>query len=297
MFEPTKEELIEALWAKHVYPFLEKKPSTREERAQAALIALEHLRSRFDRASTGGATITPRLIQLEAAKVWSLFVTETAGWLLPFDLSMSKDDYAPELKQASNEANDTSFLLSFRSLLRYLLLPTVSRTFAPVLDPVAVLLPQWLFEMLADSMDALEKGEVHPLVEPSTPGKHGPAWSWDNARVRAVQHVNFLAGTGVTKEIARQRVSAALKRVPVATLLDWEHRRTRWASTVHTATSRLRTASARKWWTKAKTKRRSRRATTRRRRCKLGASLLASRITFRSRLAIRFSGPQRLHAP
>src|SRR4051794_32160714 len=88
-------------------------------------------------------------------------------------------------------------------------------------DATPVLLPRRLFICLKDALEALDKGEVHPVFKPTAEGRHGESWTWDKMRARAVEHIVFLHGQGVQPRIARQRVGAAMK-VPPETLRKWE---------------------------------------------------------------------------
>lgn len=89
------------------------------------------------------------------------------------------------------------------------------------IDPECILLPKWLAHRLGNALAALDEGEVHGLVRPTKGGRHDDAWSWDQMRACAVEHVAFLRGQGVNAGIARRRVAAATA-VPEKTLRDWE---------------------------------------------------------------------------
>jgi hypothetical protein len=90
------------------------------------------------------------------------------------------------------------------------------------LDPTAVLLPRGLLNELIHSLKALNKGEVSAMLEPNAVSRHGDAYSWDLARIRAIEHVAFLVGQGVSKGVAQRRVAAAMRKVSWETLKSWE---------------------------------------------------------------------------
>lgn len=89
------------------------------------------------------------------------------------------------------------------------------------IDPVAVILPRWVAQGIADGLDALAHGETQPIFQAAPSTKKGDAYTWDKMRLRAVQHVAFLAGSGSTKKSARARVELATK-IKVDTLRDLE---------------------------------------------------------------------------
>jgi len=85
---------------------------------------------------------------------------------------------------------------------------------------IPLLLPRRWFEHLQNGMKALHAGEVRPIFEPKKSQRHGARWTWDEARIRAVEHVEYLRGQGFTDKRARADVGAAMKVAP-ATLRDW----------------------------------------------------------------------------
>jgi hypothetical protein len=91
----------------------------------------------------------------------------------------------------------------------------------PAVDPVPVLLPRRLLIELRTALAALDEGETHDIVRPAVTGRHDDAWTWDQMRATALEHVAFLHGQGLTKQIARQRVAARMD-IPPNSLRDWE---------------------------------------------------------------------------
>jgi hypothetical protein len=88
------------------------------------------------------------------------------------------------------------------------------------LDPVAVLIPRSLFKDLREALAALDVGEVLPFVE-RTATQSQAAWTWNQARSRAVEHVHFLVGYGWQLKDARPEVGSSMG-VSADTLRDWE---------------------------------------------------------------------------
>lgn len=104
---------------------------------------------------------------------------------------------------------------------------------APIVDVrrVLAMLMGLLFQMfprsvesdVPDALRALNFGETRPAVTPEKTGRHGPAFSLDSLRFRAVEHVAYLNGTGLKKEAAQHLV--ALKfGVDEGTVKGWAKR-------------------------------------------------------------------------
>ncbi|MCJ2043063.1 hypothetical protein MKK58_00640 [Methylobacterium sp. J-078] len=89
------------------------------------------------------------------------------------------------------------------------------------IDPVALMLPRWVAQAIADGFDGLAQGQTLPIFQAAPSTKKGDAYTWDKMRLRAVQHVAFLVGSGSTKKSAQNRVELATK-IKAGTLRDWE---------------------------------------------------------------------------
>lgn len=72
-------------------------------------------------------------------------------------------------------------------------------------------------------LEALELGEVQPVLQPAKKGKHGKAHTLALLRLAALRHAAFRRGLGMTKKDATQKVADAFK-CAVDTLLTWEKR-------------------------------------------------------------------------
>ena len=89
------------------------------------------------------------------------------------------------------------------------------------MDPIPILLPRNLLVELRSALAALNEGEIQQILLPNLDGRHKDAWTWDQMRGQAVEHVAYLNGQGFTKKIARGRVASSMK-VPPETLRFWE---------------------------------------------------------------------------
>lgn len=87
----------------------------------------------------------------------------------------------------------------------------------------AVCLPPALHTELVSALDALNLGEVRPLLAPEGTGMHGRPYTLAMHRWRAVTRVHYLVGTGFKRSIAEEQVAAAFGVSP-HTLRSWETR-------------------------------------------------------------------------
>ena len=86
-------------------------------------------------------------------------------------------------------------------------------------EVVMVPMPARLATKVVDAIDALNVGEVPELFAAQQTGRHEPHTRGE-LRVRALQHVEFLRGQGLTKAAALNRVSL-VTAVPDETLRGW----------------------------------------------------------------------------
>lgn len=75
------------------------------------------------------------------------------------------------------------------------------------------------------SLEALNHGEITPLLKPQRRRGHGAVLTLSRLRTHAIEYVHFLCGMGSTRAAAREDVAAAFG-VPVETLRSWERRKT-----------------------------------------------------------------------
>ena len=104
-------------------------------------------------------------------------------------------------------------LTSLQNALQFEEWPTATPEISPssgASERCAILLSRQEARLLADALAALDAGEVQDVVMPVSSGKHGDAWTWNQYRLRALQHVHFLCGRGVAKTTARRRVADAI---------------------------------------------------------------------------------------
>lgn len=206
--EPDREKLIDSLWTSYITDVA---PDPTATRAAQAVEVLDLCHEVYKAALAQGDEDRASLSLQRGRAAWALLANEKAYWLLGLP-GLNRDPKDP-----------TSWLglervaLTTEIELSDLLFPPPHR---PAIDPVPLLLPRWLFERLRDALSALAEGEVQDIFRPALHGRHDDAWSWDVMRRRAIEHIGFLHGTGVTLQMARQRVAAAMKVSP-DTLRDW----------------------------------------------------------------------------
>lgn len=207
---PDKSALLESLWDSYVFMSEDEKPQSRDEREDRALGMLQLLRRFLEEKPDDQRT---RLtVATHGAVVLQLLVQRFAQDLF-FEMS---DGLVGRASCAG---------VSERRLLGWLL--DLQDTAAPpahrnAIDPMTIVLPREMFERLRNGMKALDQGEIHPIVQASQSGRHGPAWTRDEMQARALEHVSFLRGQGIVKDIARRRVANAMGMGSIETLKSWE---------------------------------------------------------------------------
>ncbi len=220
MLGESPAEIREALWATHVSPYCKKTPTNDREKELALLDALAHHRLQAQeliknaRQNPGDLAAAVSALS-EGRIVWNLLALHSAAWLLPQELPFPPIDRQSCL-------NDEGHLNpeSAREEIIYLLDKSAGPYFDQALDPAAVLVPRWALQELVLALRALNEGEITPLLLASATGRKMAA-SWDEARMRALEHVEFLVGQDVPRTIARRRVATAMKKVSPDTLRSW----------------------------------------------------------------------------
>ena len=200
----------EALWKSYVFEFVSAESDTSEARLAAALEVLQFTKLIYEEASRNGDEQKAATCQSRARAVWTLVTHELGDWFFSsFDVGI--DD--PE-----------NFKLSQRAAL-FFQLGMFQGTFPPThregFSYIPVILPQWLFHKLRNGLEALDKGEVHSIFAPVEDGRHDHAWTWDEMRILALQHVAFQMGQGLSIGAARARV-ATVTGTAAETIRKWE---------------------------------------------------------------------------
>lgn len=181
-----------------------------DERLQNAVRSIQMLRNVHERAIASGEDDNALSALASARQLLSLVTAELADWMIDLPGSTRSSD-------PNGWAGRPRYALRSQIALS----DAISPLHREAVDPVALVLPRWLFSMLSASMDALEHGEVHTLLEPATNGRHDQSWTWDQMRRRAVDHVYFLCGQNWPVTKARSKISAIIK-ASSTTLRGWE---------------------------------------------------------------------------
>ena len=210
MDEIWKQARLDELWEAYLPLPAGTDVAANEPRSIRAVEALRQKRDEYDRAKASQDIAGAILATSKAKVIWQLLTLEIGDWLI--DKGFGNSVLAPD------ELLPSRFILTQQLDLQSELGPHPHR---PAIDPVPVLLPRWVLIELRSALAALDVGEVHDLVKPTPSGRHGDAWSWDQMRALAVEHVAYLRGQGLNKQIARSRVAAAMK-IPANSLRDWE---------------------------------------------------------------------------
>lgn len=201
---------LDELWSSYVlesYP--DTKPDT-EDRAISAIKLLENLRTiHADAKEKGDTEKVARSIDL-GLSVWSLLSIELGDWLVDWPGSDVRN-------QEEYEGKEQRALIYKLALANEVFFPS----HAAQIDLVPLILPRWLHVLLLNGMQALQKGEVQPLLEPNVSNRHDATWTRDEMRARALQHVEFLKGQGFGVGVARKRVAIATGTA-IDTLRKWE---------------------------------------------------------------------------
>jgi hypothetical protein len=205
----TREKALDDLWDALVRPIADAGIYA-ENRSHAALRVLALLKHRL---SADGCANSERLwLAARANAVWSLLANEVIDWLP----SLVGETMIPAMTPAS-EINRMYLLTSVMVVADADIPPT--HRFA--IDPVVLTLDRAVFDDLRKALAALIQGEVRDILKPAKNGRHEDAWTWDQMRMRGVQHVLYLCGKGSTKRIAQRRV-AGFMGITIEALRKWE---------------------------------------------------------------------------
>ncbi|WP_267428623.1 hypothetical protein [Methylobacterium sp. GC_Met_2] len=208
MDEAWKKARLDELWDSYLPTSADE--GANESRSIRAIEAIASARGDWEAARAQHDIVGAIVATSRARMLWQLLSIEIGGWI-------AEDD-------VGNTALERASLLGSRFELKGNLTSHSEagpHPHRPAVDPVPVLLPRWVLTELRTALAALDEGETHDIVRPIATGRHGNAWSQDQMRAGALEHVAFLHGQGQTKKIAQQRVAAQMN-VPATTLRDWE---------------------------------------------------------------------------
>ena len=203
--------LRRSLWEIYVYPVSKVVPADVGERCSDAVQALLLCRQTAADAEARGDHDALLSAASHASGVWRLLAEVLMSWTVH-----SLDTATPNAESDPEHARVLAWGLMEMANNG----PHTHRRAFSVASPV---LPAAVHRRLKDGLSALGQGEVQPMLAPRITGQHGVPWSWEQARLRAVQHVAFLRGCGEGKMAARQRVAEAID-VAAGTLRSWEER-------------------------------------------------------------------------
>ncbi|MGF1594621.1 MAG: hypothetical protein ACFCUW_15170 [Kiloniellaceae bacterium] len=208
-----RRDRLEELWQSYVYDGESQgnMPTDRLQRVHDALDRLAACRVVAERAGADGDDDTALSACSKAITIWRLVTEDTMGWAAQMLL---------DRLGASEEGTEQVELLWMVEAAHHA--PPTHRTGFSFVAPVV---PVRLAEQLKAGLRALRQGEVRPIFEPVPTKRDGGAWSHDQARLRAIQHVAYLhRGERGRKRAAREEVAVALQVVPGETLRNWECR-------------------------------------------------------------------------
>ncbi|WP_342108084.1 hypothetical protein [Methylobacterium sp. SI9] len=210
MDKDWKEKRLDELWEAYLPGILQKEKVGEGTRIIQGIEAIFAARSDHRFAKNRGDVVAMLLTASRGRLLWQLLTVELADWMLEDGIVLS----------LTNRADWDHPRTPLKALLDYCA-ESGSPLHRDAIEPAPLLLPRWLLNELRSALDALDEGEVHDLVRPIEGGRHGDAWTWDQMRACALEHVGFLHGQGIAKQIARRRVSAQTS-ISEGALRDWE---------------------------------------------------------------------------
>jgi hypothetical protein len=159
----TKEDLLKALWDEHVKPFVDREPVTELDRQIALLTALRHHQNQakaiMNRAGVLDTSVVASIMLSKAVSsgraILSMLAGQSADWLLQYT-EWKHNLTASEFEDPNSE--------DARVHLQALLVHETSAYFSKALEPTCVLFPRKLADELRRALEALEFGDVLPLV-------------------------------------------------------------------------------------------------------------------------------------
>ena len=204
----TREAALNDLWDALVRPLATDEAFNADKR----IVAMNALSAIAEELAKANDIERRLMLTARGAAIWSLLANELVPWL---PQAVSEAMLPAQLPTGQTSR---AHLLAALGVVADADIPPTHR-FA--IDPVVLTLSRETFLELKTAFAALHHGEVQTLVAPNATGKHDDAWTWDQQRIRAVQHVLFLHGQGVTKQVAQSRVAASMGVRP-ETIKSWE---------------------------------------------------------------------------
>lgn len=214
-----KEALREKLWKALVYSGTCEPPMDLLERSVDALAAIEFLREQneeyehlFEEQDATDANLAALAGgQKRALAIWALFTADVMSW--------ATEDSPSDYLEVPEE-HEVRYEIMWQIAMALTLVPP---THTEHFTRVPLYLRPETARQLLHAFQALGVGETLPMFGASVTRRHGKPWTEDQLRLRAVEHVAFLRGQGITKSMAQRRVFHATD-IPPTTLQSWEKR-------------------------------------------------------------------------
>lgn len=151
-----------------------------------------------------------------------------AGWAIDHMIGVELSEQKPLHKRAKEYSEYDSHLFEECGASYDWTDHKINRRVAATM--VRELLPEILADELFTSLDALDAGEVLPMLEATThTGQKGPKLTLAHERMKALKHVAYRQGKGMSGAKAREEVAEVYdhyvdKRITVRMIADWKIR-------------------------------------------------------------------------
>ena len=182
---------LQQLWETHVFTWVERPGETGIERQKQAVDVLASRRRQYEEAVARGEKEEALRIAVEARAVWTLLAIETGAWTVEVPALLLSIVNGEVTGERASKGNAERLALESHLFLQE---DAITEPLRRVIDPVPMMLPQWLFQSLRNAIAALEFGEVQPLVQPQPSKRQGPAWTWiSSVSARSNTFTTFMA--------------------------------------------------------------------------------------------------------
>ena len=203
-----KRQRLDEMWESLVRPTAE--PGAYEaDRASAGLQMLRALQRMAKNESDHDVQL---MLLSKSMAVWQLIASDVFDWFSGVYRECLAGDADIDLEDSPRT--------HLAALLRIVDVG-ISPLHRSAIEPCAPLLPRSIHLALKNALEALQSGEVQKIIAPSPKCGHQAPWSWDQARLRALQHILFRVGKGQSKISAQKQVATAMK-VGTETFRSWE---------------------------------------------------------------------------